>query len=728
MGVGNKAHPVSAKVELSFMVGKSHQFTHVFHALHTEHDMIIGMDFMSAHHAAIDFKEATIRLNNEYFKLSPPQSKTAMLKTTKPVMISAYTATSVPVKFKRKEIKCNYMLISEPKSLELVSPDLSITLTVIACDKDENLCRVVNTSATPVCIPAGSVIALAETLPIANVLHFEECLDMSEELKPEEIVKDGNDIKLNFEQSKLTEEEKVLVTHFVKQNIQRFAMKLDDLGRNSDNPHFIKTGTARPLAQRYYRTSPTMQREIERQIKELLKHGLIEPSKSKWRSPVLLVKKQDGSFRLVCDYRNLNKVTEKESFPLPRLEDIWDLIDEKKSQYFSVLDLSSGFWQLELDESTKHKTSFVTRCGQYQWNVLPFGLTNSPITFQQTMNQVLDDLILTCCVVYVDDIVVFSPDLETHLNNLQKVFDRLEQAGLKLKLSKCRFAVQRVKCLGHLLTPEGVLPNPEKVEVIRNYPQPKNVKQVRQFLGLCNYYRRFQKNYSKVAKPLHRLTQNNVPWHWSQECQDAFNTLTTNLTTAPILKYADMNRPFILTTDASSYAIGYILSQKDEHRVERVIEYAGRSLRKSEVSYGITDREGLAVVEGFKHFHSYLYGHEVTVITDHNALKFIRNNTKLTGRVPCWAIHLSNYDYNVIYKPGAENTNADAISRLENLQVPPEDKAEEFPHADILTCNPVPADMLIREELREYPIFSDELPASAPSIFNFNELDIPNLQ
>ena len=290
------------------------KFTHAFHALHNEHDMIIGMDFMSAHDAAIDFKEATIRLNCEHFKLSPPRVRTVKLKTIKPVMVSAYAAISVPVK-PNKEIKCNYMLITEPESLEKVSPDLPITPTVIASDKDENLCRIKNTSATPVCIPAGSFVALAESLPIANVLDFEECLDMSDTLKPEEIAQDEDDIKLNFEQIKLTEEEKILVTHFVKQNIKRFAMKLDDLGRNRDNPHVIETGTARPLAQRYYRISPTVQQEIERQIQELLKHGLIEPSKSKWRSPVLLVKKQDGSFRLVCDYRNLNKVTEKKVFP-----------------------------------------------------------------------------------------------------------------------------------------------------------------------------------------------------------------------------------------------------------------------------------------------------------------------------------------------------------------------------------------------------------------------------
>ena len=344
------------------------------------------------------------------------------------------------------------------------------------------------------------------------------------------------------------------------------------------------------------------------------------------------------------------------------------------------------------------------------------------------MNQTLGDLILSCCVVYVDDVIVFSPDIDTHLRDLQSVFDKLEKAGLKLKLSKFKFAVQKVKYLGHLLTPDGVLPNPEEVEVIKNYPAPTNVKQVRQFLGLCNYYRRFQKNYSKIAKPLHRLTQQNVPWNWSKECEDAFMTLTNNLITAPMLKYADMNHPLILTTNVSSYAIGYILSQKDENGVERVVEYAGRSLRKAEVSYGITDKEGLAVVEGFKHFHSYLFGNFTTVITDHNALKFFKNNNKLTGRVARWAILLSNYDYDIIYKKGSENTNADAISRLTNLPAPPNDESPEFPLADTLLANPVPADILFKEEFREYPVFNDHLPNTTPTILNLNNVDMPKLQ
>ena len=728
-GVGNMAHEVSAKVELNFVIDGT-EFTHTFHALHNGYNMILGMDFLTDHGAVLNFKEAEITLDGKVFQMQPPHIRSSLLKTTAPVLISAFTATSVPARLS-KSIDANYLLLSGARELNLVSTDLDVTPTIISCEKDDitTMCRIINTSATPVCIPAGSVVAVAQTVAIANVLDFDECVDLEQELQDDELLQEneGDNFQLNFENAKLTDEEKRLVTRFVQLNIRRFAAKLEDLGRNSDNPHLIKTGTSKPISLRYYRTSPVLQREIERQIKELLRHGLIEPSRSKWRSPVLLVKKPDSTFRLVCDYRNLNKVTEKESFPLPRLEDVWDLIGEKKPQYFSVLDLSSGFWQLELDEETKHKTSFVTRCGQYQWNVLPFGLTNSPITFQQTMNQVLGDLILTCCIVYVDDIVVFSPDLETHLQDLQQVFDRLEQAGLKLKLSKCRFAVSKVKYLGHILSPEGISPNPEKVDVIKNYPTPKNVKQVRQFLGLCNYYRRFQKDYSQIAKPLQNLTKKDSEWVWSPACQRAFETLRNNLVTAPMLKYADMEKPFILTTDASSVALGYVLSQVDDEGVERVIEFAGRALRNSELNYSVTDKEGLGVVEGFNHFHSYLYGNFTTVITDHSALTYIQNNTKITGRVARWAILLQNYDYEIIHRPGAENTNADAISRLENLHAPPEGEGVDLPHADILVIDPEPVEIIYRQHPREYPIFRDAVPVPE-TIMQINDVDLPALQ
>ena len=343
------------------------------------------------------------------------------------------------------------------------------------------------------------------------------------------------------------------------------------------------------------------------------------------------------------------------------------------------------------------------------------------------MTQVLRDLILTCCIVYVDDIIVFSPDLDAHLKDLQMFFDRLEKANLTLKLSKCSFAVNKVKYLGHLLTPEAVLPNPDKVVVIKNYPAPKNVKQVRQFLGLCNYYRCFQKGYSDIAKPLQNLTKKDQVWDWSKSCQDSFEKLRPNLLTAPMLKYADMQKPFILTTDASDVAIGYVLSQKDDFGIERVVEFAGRALRNNEKNWSITDKEGLAIVEGFNHFHSYLYGTYTTVITDHSALVYIKNNTKIKGRVARWAIHLQNYKFDIIHRPGAENGNADAISRLENLKTQAGEESLNFPHADVLITDPDPSDILKKGDSREYPIFTETSP-TMETVLDIQDINIVELQ
>ena len=460
------------------------------------------------------------------------------------------------------------------------------------------------------------------------------------------------------------------------------------MGMNDWFPLQIDTGNAEPIALRYYRTSPKMQRIIDEEIESLLKHGFIEPSTSEWRSPVVMIPKKDGTYRMATDFRKINSVIKTQNFPIPRLEDVWDLIGESKPTVFSCLDLQSGFYQLKMDESTKHKSSFVTRNGQFLWNRVPFGMKTSPVAFCKTLTTALKGLLNTCCIVYVDDILCFSKDLESHKRDLQLIFDRLEKAGLTLKTDKCQFAKPSVKYLGHILSAEGVTPNPEKIEIIKNYPRPANVKQVRQFLGLSQYYRRFQKNYSKIAKPLHSLTQKDVEWNWTEECQAAFEQLRTNLIEPPILAYPDLNKPFILTTDASDVSIGYILSQKDENSRERVIAYGGRALRQAEKNYSVCDKEGLAVFCGFKAYNSYLYGNFTTVYTDNRAIKYIKDNMKMTGRVARWAIELQNYDYEVIHKKGVLNTNADAISRMTNLS---EGKEEAEESGVVITINNVNA-------------------------------------
>ena len=241
--------------------------------------------------------------------------------------------------------------------------------------------------------------------------------------------------------------------------------------------------------------------KIDRQVEELLQLGLVRPSSSEWTSPVVLVKKADGSWRMCCDYRKLNAVTKPQSYPLPRLEDVWDAIGEHDTHILSVIDMSNGFWQLAMHPNSIEKTSFVTPNGQFEWTCLPYGLSNSPVTFMCTVHQALRGLVFKCCVIYVDDVICYSSNMAEHLTHLQLIFDRLNKAGLKLTPQKCQFAAREVKYLGHILSPQGVKPNPEKTAIVDTFPAPRNVKEVRSFLGLTNYYRRFILDYAKLAAP-----------------------------------------------------------------------------------------------------------------------------------------------------------------------------------------------------------------------------------
>ena len=292
-------------------------------------------------------------------------------------------------------------------------------------------------------------------------------------------------------------------------------------------------------------------------------------------------------------------------------------------------------------------------------------MTNAPAVFDNAMSEVLRGLTWKNILIYTDDLMIYSKDFKTHLYYLSQVFDRLRSAGMKLKPTKCNFAAKQVTYLGHIFSKTGVSVDPAKTEVVRNFPVPKNQTQVRSFLGLTNYYKKFIKNYSLIATPLHNLLKKSVPFKWTSECQLAFDTLKQKLTSTPILSYPQFDREFILYCDASNYSISYILGQKDEHNREYVIAYAGRSLSDTEKRWPITHREALSLIECIKHFHVYLSHKPFVVFTDHAALKSIRYNKNITGRLARWAILLQSYDFEVIHKPGKLNTNADSLSRIE---------------------------------------------------------------
>ena len=452
---------------------------------------------------------------------------------------------------------------------------------------------------------------------------------------------------------------------FIGRNRDIFAKDLSELGTTNILEHKIETGDARPTSQNYYRHAPPIKKEIERQTEEMLKHGIIESSTSPWTSPVVMVKKRSGEYRFAIDYRRLNRVTKPMSFPMPRLDDIFDTVGSSSAKIFTTLDLASGFWQIPLDPETKHKTSFITHQGIFQFRKLPFGLMNSPMTFQLAMTQALRGMNWKFALIYVDDILIFSQNFEEHLIHLDQIFQRLREANLKLKPSKCKFATKKVIYLGHVLSKDGVQVDSSKIEAVASFPTPKCQKDVRSFLGLCNYYRKFVKGFANIASPLNTLLKKNAKFIWSNECQIAFETLKQKLTSAPILAYPDMNKPFILACDASGTAIGYVLGQLDDKGNERVVAYGGRSLRDAERKWCIAERECLALVTAVKEFHAYLACAHFTIYTDHFSLKYLDKIKNTNGRLGRWAIELQPYMKNICYKEGRKNGNADALSRRE---------------------------------------------------------------
>lgn len=344
-----------------------------------------------------------------------------------------------------------------------------------------------------------------------------------------------------------------------------FAESEDDVGYTEVVQHRIHTGNVPPIRERFRPLPPMMYQEMKALLTDMLDKGVISESASPWAAPVVMVKKKDGSWRFCVDYRKLNAVTHKDAFPLPRIEET--LTTLKRAEWFSTLDLASGYWQVAVDPEDRPKTAFATPLGLYEFQRMPFGLCNGPATFQRLMQRCLSGYIIDFSLVYLDDIIVYSFDFSTHLSHLEQIFQRLSHYGLKLRPDKCRLFQQQVKFLSHVVDKVGVHPDPEKTAAVQGWPTPTTVREVRAFLGLAGYYRHFIANFSKIAQPLNALlvgipvdTKSGTRQiEWTAACQAAFETLKSCLTKAPVLAYADFTLPFVLYTDASHQ--GSVLSQ-----------------------------------------------------------------------------------------------------------------------------------------------------------------------
>jgi hypothetical protein len=414
-----------------------------------------------------------------------------------------------------------------------------------------------------------------------------------------------------------------------------------------------------PISQSPYGMAPKELKELKIQLQELLDKGFIQPSVSPWGAPVLFVKKKDGSLRLCIDYRQLNKITIKNKYPLPRIEDLFDQLRDAK--VFSKIDLRSGYYQLRIKEGDVPKTAFRTRYGHYQFLVMPFGLTNAPAVFMDLMNRVFHPYLDKFVVVFIDDVLIYSPTPEEHDEHLRIVMRVLKEKQLYAKLSKCEFWLDKVVFLGHVISAEGIMVDPKKVEAILQWEFPKNVTEVRSFLGLAGYYRRFIKDFSMIALPMTKLMKKGVAFEWNEDCQKSFEELKVCLTTAPVLTLPKPGEEYVIYSDASHQGLGCVLMQ-----MSKVIAYASRQLRKHELNYPTHDLELAAVVFALKIWRHYLYGETCRIFTDHKSLKYLLTQKELNLRQRRWVELLKDYDCTIDYHPGKANVVADALSRKSN--------------------------------------------------------------
>ncbi|MGI9484275.1 MAG: reverse transcriptase domain-containing protein [Geminicoccaceae bacterium] len=470
-----------------------------------------------------------------------------------------------------------------------------------------------------------------------------------------------------IQESSLTPAQKLALLHLLQKHNSVFAKDSNDMGECNIEKHFIDTGDARPIACNPHRLPYHLRGVLREELDSLLRGGIIEASDSPWAAPCLYVPKKDGTWRLCVDFRKLNEVVRPCVYPLPRIEDIFDTLEGHK--YFTAIDLAKGFWQICLDEQSKHKAAFTTIYGQYQYRRLPFGLATSPGAFQKVMNTVLAGLNWVQCMVYLDDILVFSPTFDEQLSALDKVFSRLAEANLKIKLSKCEWARTELNYLGHVINSMGKAPDPRKAEAIKLLSAPNCVKDIESFLGKVGYYHKFIKDFSKLAYPLNRLKRKGVQWRWGPEEQEAFEQLRDQLCEAPVLRHPDFTRKMILQTDASGYGLGVVLTQIFDDG-EQPIAYASRTLEDRETRHAIVEKEALAIAWGIHHFRHYLIGREFLVLTDHRPLESLSKIKDQNTRLQKISLKLQGYRYKIQYRPGKKNQNADLLSRYPIVPIP----------------------------------------------------------
>lgn len=574
----------------------------------------------------------------------------------------------------------NSFILEPPESFSLPGGlFLECALMNINCKASSKIPVILrNTTDHSITLPPKCVIGEVSAAQSVKPLNPHQSVPTNSQTPSEELA-------FNLDDAPMSEEWKRRITVKLNSIPEVFAVDELSFGHTTGVKHHIRLHDQTPFKERSRPIHPSDREAVKQHLRELLDAGIIRESESPFASPVVVVKKKNGKIRLCIDFRKLNNRTIKDAYALPNIEEIFSALSG--ARWFSVMDLKSGYYQVEMAEVDKHKTAFTCPLGFYEFNRMPQGVTNAPSTFQRLMEKCVGDLHLSEVLVFLDDLIVFSETLEEHEERLMRVLHRLRDYGLKLSPEKCQFFKSSVKYLGHVVDAQGVHTDPDKVSALRDWPRPGNREELKRFLGFSGYYRRFVEGYSKIAKPLNSLTAGYYPpkkrgkvykrdrpknfvtprapfdAEWTPECESAFRTLIDKLTSAPVLAFADPKLPYVLHTDACCEGLGAALYQEQDEKL-RVIAYASRGLSKSERNYPTHKLEYLALKWAIcEKFHDFLYGTDFTVLTDNNPLTYVLTSAKLDAAGHRWLAALSTFRFNIKYRAGNANGDADGLSR-----------------------------------------------------------------
>ncbi|UYV71013.1 K02A2.6-like [Cordylochernes scorpioides] len=640
------------------------------------HDIILGWDFLEASRAIIDCGSAEILLE----KAELPEDSSSIFQT-----VAADDSFIIPAgSTKQINVITETILgvsdvVMEPSRILFLEHDLMVPASIFAVQHGKGRIWITNIGTCDRTVPKGMCIGEIQVLEEGQLAVIGDASDTNRQ----EILGQENSPNIaSMISPDLSMLERTRICSILGSFSGLFEFNKFPSNLTSTAKHKINTEDHPPIKRRPYRVSQVERQTIQNEVDKMLKGGIVQLSESPWSSPVVLVKKKNGSWRFCVDYRHLNKITKKDVYPLPRIDDTLDCL--RGASYYSSMDLRSGYWQIEVDEADREKTAFITPDGLYEFKVMPSGLCNAPATFERMMDTLLRGLKWSMCLCYLDDIIVFSPTFDEHVRRLELVLRCLSKAGLVLNPDKCLFGTKRISIFGHLVDGEGVHPDPGKVDAMSKFPTPKSLTDVRSFIGMCSYYRRFIKNFAQKAEPLHRLLRKDTRFEWGPDQRQAYESLKLALASEPVLAHFDEKYAAELHTDASGFGIGAVLVQV-QGGSEKPIGYASRTLSTAEKNYSTTERECLAAIWAIGKFRPYLFGRSFTIVTDHHSLCWLSGLKDPSGRLARWALRLQEYNVNVAYKNGRKHQDADCLSRNPIEANNPGESGDDIPTLSALT-------------------------------------------